>query len=209
METPRDVVRTFIPSPSPDDTAPAPVLSLATLSLDPISLPQPSPPPAKNKLAAKIAAAKAAKLAAAPAPSAPPGVGTPPEVEGGKKLSKLELKKLAAQAARKGVAPPPTVVPPPPRTPSPPIDALLPTPHFTSALFATSLRAPPSHFASTLAPRALAPSTGDVLARIELALGRDSAIASAGIPAFGGPSPDDVVLNARKGTSLGILPKRK
>ncbi|KAL8281054.1 hypothetical protein RQP46_006412 [Phenoliferia psychrophenolica] len=161
---------------------------------------------AKNKLAAKIAAAKAAKLAAvAPAAAAAslPAPGADPSVpEGGKKLSKLQLKMLASQAARKA----PSVPTPPPRAPTPPPTALPTLPPSPPSAPAFSLRAPPSHFASTLAPASPAPL--DLLARIERALGRDSAIASAGIPAFAGPSPDDLVLLARKGTSLGVAPKR-
>lgn len=203
------VPTTFRPPPSDD----APTRSLAALSLDPTPAPViPTPAPAKNKLAAKIAAAKAAKLAAssAPAPAAtvelPAGarVAAP---DGEKKLSKLQLKMLASQAARRSPLPPVAAVAPP-RAPSPPpVDALPPAPHFAPASSAISLRASPSHFATTLAPSASA--SRDVLAKIELAMSRDSAVASAGIPAFGGPSPDDVVLLARKGTSLGAVPKRK
>ncbi|KAK4701170.1 hypothetical protein P7C70_g5071, partial [Phenoliferia sp. Uapishka_3] len=96
------------------DAIPPPTLLLQTLSLDPTLNPSSTTPlPAKQKLAAKIAAAKAAKLAASsPAPpqihSAPPPSTTSIPASSStssssKPLSKLQLKQLAAQAARKGL----------------------------------------------------------------------------------------------------------
>lgn len=191
---------------SPLPTAEGPVTtslplstSLATLSLEPLQQSAVLIPPI-NKLAAKIAAGKARMTA----PSPPPSTSTPAAVVPEKKLSKLQLKMLASAAARKT----PSAVPVAPIL----IPDLIPTPAPIPLVIMeplATLLARPSSFASALAPR---PSNSmEILSRIENSLARDSAIASLGIPAFEGPSPDDVVLNARKTTSLapGVVPKRK
>lgn len=202
------------PLPTPRDLP----TSLSTLSLDStsptFSLPALSPAAASmSKLAAKVAAGKVARLAGAGAQGAGtkggedavPTMGALPTTEAsGKKVSKLQLKMLASQAARSTKAAPSPVPRPASPPPTPPV-SLAPSPPIPAAL--PSLRAFPSSFAATLSPRSPPPA---VLLSIEGSLARDSAIASAGIPAFASPSPDDVVLFARKGTALaGVTPKRK
>lgn len=201
-------------SPSPPATA------LSILSLDPS--PQ-TPAAPKNKLAAKIAAVKAAKLAAANASSVAVAVtrstvGRVEEEEkiigkgkDGKKLSKLQLKMLAAQSARNTASPPP----PPPQLPSSPALTELTTselnPVLSMSSSSTVLRAKPSLFASALAPKSISSSRENDVTRIEASLARDSAISSLEKLAFSSPSPDDLVLIARKGTSLavGAISKRR
>ncbi|KAM0752360.1 hypothetical protein T439DRAFT_206400 [Meredithblackwellia eburnea MCA 4105] len=213
-----------------DDPTLAPAMSALSIQ-SPSSQPQQSlqesvlftsaPAPAKNKLAAKIAAAKAAKLAAkspaAPATSASESVDAPTSspitAEGGgaskeKKLSKLQLKMLASQAAKKGVPLPSAALPNPAvvEPPIPPADENPTTMHFVipSSSLHSKLQAPPSGFASVMSSSPSRANAGDLLSRIEKALGRDSAVSTAGGRAFEGPSPDDIVLNARKGASLAV-----
>ncbi|BGP72534.1 hypothetical protein NBRC10513v2_005930 [Rhodotorula toruloides] len=198
-----------------------PTASLASLSLDkslepaPLSANTPAPP--KNKLAAKMAANRAAKAAAAaastpsPAPTAPatsPQAAPPPE----KKLSKLQQKMLSSRAAKAappapspapselGLAPPPPPVaapPPPDSSASADEPMAIDSPAFSS----TSLVAGPSSFANALTPshRAfLAPVAHRIASTVPLSVAVEPTMA-----ARFGPSPDDKVLEARKGTALG------
>ncbi|GAA6051069.1 hypothetical protein JCM3770_005483 [Rhodotorula araucariae] len=202
-----------------DSTAPAPpTASLASLSLDP-SVPcvaTVSTPVPKNKLAAKMAANRAAKAAAASAPLAPlPAASNParaPEPEPApaseKKLSKLQQKMLSARAARtpSSEAPAAAIAPPAPAgtEASPPraLDAAPPP----APLFAAPsvLVAAPSSFAAALTPRpggrgasGAAPRAREIAAASSVTGG----VAPAQVAVFG-PSPDDRVLAARAGTAL-------
>ncbi|GAA5958289.1 hypothetical protein JCM21900_001340 [Sporobolomyces salmonicolor] len=206
-----------------------PTASLASLSLDARPSPSPTIPtlspipgqlaatPPKNKLAAKMAANRAAKAAAAAASTAPapapapsitptptptvPSLAPTPAPE--KKLSKLQQKMASARAARSTAltpapAPLPEPSPAPPPLPAGPV-LLEPVPE----LFAPShLAAAPSSFASVFIPSERPP--------LEPVAKRIASTLAVGVGAVGlsmterfGPSPDDRVLEARKGTALG------
>lgn len=208
----------------PDPTDVPPTASLASLSLnqspESATLPTPAPAPPKNKLAAKMAANRAAKAAAAaasassPAPSAPsapspiPQAAQPPE----KKLSKLQQKMLSSRAA-KAVPPAPSWAPAAELAPEPLAVASAPLPDLnapveesmavdSSAFSSTALVAAPSPFANALTPshRAfLAPVAHRIASTVPLSIAVEPSMA-----ARFGPSPDDKVLEARKGTALGV-----
>lgn len=214
--------------PSSGAAAP-PTASLASLSLDP---PAPAAPAPKNKLAAKMAANRAAKVAAAappapsssssaalstPAPARAPDAAAAPAALPEKKLSKLQQKMLFARASRTqpgaagGPAPPAAVEPAVPREDAKdaaPRGAPMALDEPPNPLFAapSALHAPPSLFASALAPApppsALAPAAAEAHSRhVAAALGVAAGASPAQVAAFG-PSPDDRVLEARKGTAL-------
>ncbi|GJN90750.1 hypothetical protein Rhopal_003764-T1 [Rhodotorula paludigena] len=208
LDSPASPVNPSDPSPSPAPAATA---------------------PPKNKLAAKMAANRAAKAAAAaaaapsapppsaspaPAPSAATSVAAAPE----KKLSKLQQKMLSARAGR-AAAPPAEGLAPPVASASPPAAAAAadkaaaagpptaPTsaaPSFEPMALDTpltaSLTAAPSPFASALSSRAalLFPTAHRIATSISVRGG----VEPAQLVGFG-PSPDDRVMEARKGTALG------
>lgn len=212
---------------APADTPPTD--SLASLSLDtpaPTSLPPPVPlitpvaaaDPPKNKLAAKMAANRAAKAAAAAAAAAPPPPlpstdASPAAAAPEKKLSKLQQKMLAAKSGRSTPSsalpaiPPPTAPEP---SPFPPSDEAMSLDIPTSPLFSSpALLAAPSPFASVLAP-STRPFLQPVAQRIAGSLSVAEAVEKAKVGLFG-LSPDDRVLEARRGTSLaaGVAVKRR
>jgi hypothetical protein len=138
-------------------------------------------------------------------------------VIGGKKLSKIQQKMLASQAARKEVSSSPIVTATLPSAciPQAAEAAKLPeTVHFSQNT-PLLLKAGPSMFAIALQAEKSLPSAsskGALLAQIEGSLKRASALSVSGNDiVFNEPSPDDVALNARKGTALarGVLPGRK
>ncbi|GAA6001540.1 hypothetical protein JCM10207_006714 [Rhodosporidiobolus poonsookiae] len=198
-------------------------LSLATASSPSLPPPVPSAPPSvaaatpsapMNKLAAKMAANKAAKAAAAAAAAPPPPATTlapaapvPPAAAPEKKLSKLQQKMLAAKAGKGGAAAAP---PPPPSAPAaaPPSDEPMvieppSVPAAASPLFGPPLlSASPSPFASALTP-ASRPFLAPVAERIATSLAVAEAVERAKLGAFG-MSPDDRVLEARKGTKARL-----
>ncbi|GAA5828764.1 hypothetical protein JCM11251_005863 [Rhodosporidiobolus azoricus] len=217
-----------------EDTAGPPSAALASLSLSspppppiPSTADAPAPPttaPPKNKLAAKMAANKAAKAAAAPSPapglpplalaSTAPSQAAQPE----KKLSKLQQKMLAAKAGKGAVAsaapesaPAETAALPAPAeedvSMSPPSPSMPYVPSgpssSASALFSSpGLVAPPSLFASALSP-AQKPFLAPVAARIASSLSVTEAIERGKVGSFG-LSPDEKVLEARKGTKARL-----
>ena len=156
-----------------------------------------------------MAANRAAKAAssAPPAPSSTAPTSAPPE----KKLSKLQQKMLSARSAR----PQPGASTPAPVDPSPapgapaavkqqPEPMSLDEP--VSALFGASpaLVAAPSSFASALAPAsssALGAGAVPLARRLATSISVTGGVAPTQVGAFG-PSPDDKVLEARRGTAL-------
>ncbi|GAA5893420.1 hypothetical protein JCM8208_000790 [Rhodotorula glutinis] len=186
-----------------------PTASLASLSLDSTSSSTAAPPPPapKNKLAAKMAANRAAKAAASapPAPSSTSAPAAPPE----KKLSKLQQKMLSARSAR--TQPDASAPPPVNDAPAPGAPAVEPQPEPmsvdepSSGLFGAppALVAAPSSFASALAPSSSLGSGAVPLARrLATSISVTGGVAPTQVGAFG-PSPDDKVLEARRGTALG------
>jgi len=155
-----------------------------------------------------MAANRAAKAAssAPPAPSSTAPTSAPPE----KKLSKLQQKMLSARSAR----PQPGASTPAPVDPSPapgaPAVEQQPEPMSldepVSALFGASpaLVAAPSSFASALAPAsssALGAVADPLARRLATSISVTGGVAPTQVGAFG-PSPDDKVLEARRGTAL-------
>ncbi|TNY24697.1 hypothetical protein DMC30DRAFT_345421, partial [Rhodotorula diobovata] len=180
----------------------------------------------------EMAANRAAKVAAAappapsssssaalstPAPARAPDAAAAPAALPEKKLSKLQQKMLFARASRTqpgaagGPAPPAAVEPAVPREDAKdaaPRGAPMALDEPPNPLFAapSALHAPPSLFASALAPApppsALAPAAAEAHSRhVAAALGVAAGASPAQVAAFG-PSPDDRVLEARKGTAL-------
>ncbi|GAA5857668.1 hypothetical protein JCM1840_000858 [Sporobolomyces johnsonii] len=190
------------PSPSPTIPAPSPTPD------------QPAAAPPKNKLAAKMAANRAAKAAAAaastapapapsvaptPAPAAPSPASTPaPE----KKLSKLQQKMASARAARSTSSPPaPAPLPEPRPAPSPPPADPVPIEPASELFGPSHLAAAPSSFAAVFTPSQRPP--------LEPVAKRIASTLAVGVGAFGlsmterfGPSPDDKVMEARKEARL-------
>lgn len=188
------------PSHRRDETAPGPPTNgLSNLSLA-------SGKPASKPSLAALAAARNAKAAPKPSPSLP-STTTPlsklamkaaaatanksapsqPAKTPSTGLSKLQMR---AQGLRPAVASTQAVEPiPPPPEPITPSSSFFPSPK------SPSVAANPSPFASVLGLMGGKNGAADV----ELGLRGEETT----IEAFSTPSPDDVVLNARKGTSLG------
>ncbi|BGP24966.1 hypothetical protein JCM10295v2_003886 [Rhodotorula toruloides] len=202
----------------PDPTDVPPTASLASLSLDkssePALLPSSAQPAPKNKLAAMTAANRAAK-ATAPAFSSTPSLAPPapaPTVQAApppeKKLSKLQQKMLSSRAA-KAAPPAPSPAPSAPEPAPAPVAAPAPESSASAegpmsihspAFSSTSLVAGPSSFANALTPshRAfLEPVAHRIASTVPLSVAVEPSLA-----ARFGPSPDDKVLEARKGTAL-------